>query len=67
MSRAGKAISMRYRRQERRSTFTSEEAAERIERLRRVYAQGFISKDVFDAMERHVLGCVQRPGTGRAG
>lgn len=58
-------MSMEYRLQGRRSTFTSEEAAERIERLRRVYAQGFIARDVFDAMERHVLDCV-RPRPGRA-
>lgn len=58
---------MGYRRQERRSTFTSEEAAERIERLRRVYTQGFLTKDAFEAMERHTLACVRRPDSGRAG
>jgi hypothetical protein len=42
-----------------RPSYTSEEAAARIEGLRRVFAQGFFTKDEFEAMKRHVLGRVR--------
>lgn len=38
-----------------RPTFTSEEAVERIEGLRRVFAQGFLTRDELETLERHVL------------
>lgn len=42
-----------------RPTFTSKEADERIDGLRRVFAQGFLTKDEFETLKRHVLDRVR--------
>lgn len=48
-----------------RPAFASEEADRRIEGLRWVFAQGFLTKDELERLERHVLARV-RGGSRRA-
>ena len=44
---------------------TVEEANHWIERLRGVFAQGFLSKDEFEQVKRHILERAQRARTAR--
>jgi hypothetical protein len=46
--------------QPRAETLTVEEADHRIEQLRGVFAQGFLSKDEFKRVKRHILERAQR-------
>jgi hypothetical protein len=45
---------MSERRGKKRLALTAEQAARRVEELRRVFEQGFLSKDRFEAMRRDI-------------
>lgn len=54
---------MGKRRHRRRPTFTSEDAAEQIKRLQRVFDQGFLTANEFEEMKRHLLSRVGQART----
>jgi len=51
---------MGERREKQRLALTAEQASRRIEELRRVFDQGFLPKDRFEAMRREIESRVKR-------
>ena len=45
---------MGHSRSAKRLALTAEQAAQRIEELRRVYDEGFLDRDEFETMKRHI-------------
>jgi hypothetical protein len=56
---------MDYRRYGEPSPLTADEAARRIDGLRRVWVAGFMDSEQFVAMERNIRARVTRPRPGR--
>ena len=57
---------MRDGRNKKRLAMTAEEAAVRIEEIRRVHTQGFLSWGEFEAMKRSIEARVERTHPSRA-